>query len=126
MPELQGASVLAKLVSGAAILIVVSTPMSYADARGEAKTQVAFGITVAQRGLWREATYRFERAIEIDPSYPAAYNNLAIAYEQSGRVEDARKAYEKALELDSKNALIRQNYDLFREIHDRANRENTR
>jgi len=90
-----------------------------ADRRDEAKAQVAFGITVAQKGLWKEATARFERAVAIDPAYAAAWNDLGISYEQLGRLEDARKAYEKALELDPGNAMISVNYDLFREIYDR-------
>ena len=32
----------------------------------------------------------------------------------------ARDAYEKALALEPENALVRQNYDLFKEINDRA------
>jgi len=35
-------------------------------------------------------------------------------------------AYEKALELEPNNVLIKQNYDLFREINDRANRNGER
>ena len=66
--------------------------------------QVAFGINVAQRGLWREAIYRWEKAVEIDPTYAAAYNDLAIAYEHEGQLDKARKAYEKALELEPDNA----------------------
>ena len=54
------------------------------------------------------------------PGTPQAWNNLAIAYEHEGKFDDARKAYEKALELDPKNVLIRQNYDLFKEINDRT------
>jgi Tfp pilus assembly protein PilF len=99
---------------------------SFADARKDAKAQVEFGIGMAQRGLWREATYRWERAVEIDPTYPAAWNNLAIAHEHEGRFEDARKAYEKAVSLDPNNLLIRQNYDLFKEINDRAKGRNDR
>ena len=49
------------------------------DARGDAKAQVEFGIKVAQNGLWKEATYRWQKAVEIDPTYGAALNNLAIA-----------------------------------------------
>ena len=59
-----------------------------------------FGITVAQRGLWREAIYRWERAAQIDPTYAAAQNNLAIAYEHEGDLDKARAAYEKAMELE--------------------------
>ena len=41
--------------------------------------------------------YRWERAVKIDPTYAAAWNNLAIAYEHEGQFEEARKAYEKAV-----------------------------
>ncbi len=101
-------------------------PPAFADARSDAKSQVEFGIKVAQNGLWKEATYRWQRAVEIDPTYAAAWNNLGIGYEHEGRFEEARKAYEKAVALDPKNILIRQNYDLFKEINDRAKRRNDR
>jgi Tfp pilus assembly protein PilF len=97
-----------------------SAAPALADARSEAKAQVEFGINVAQRGLWREAIYRWERAVEIDPTYAAAYNDLAIAYEHEGQLEKARKAYEKALELEPDNTQVRQNYELFKEINDRT------
>jgi Flp pilus assembly protein TadD len=96
------------------------------DRREDAKAQVDFGIKVAQKKLWREATYRFEKAVEVDPTYPAAWNNLGIAYEEQGRFDEANKAYTKALELDPNNTLIRQNYDLFKELYDRITRRNRR
>jgi len=92
--------------------------------RGQSKQQVEFGIKVAQNNLWNEALYRWEKATKLDPTYAAAWNNLAIAYEHEGRFEDAKKAYERALELDPKNLMIRQNYDLFKEINDRTKRRN--
>ena len=103
----------------ASISVALASP-SFADVRSDAKAQVEFGINVAQRGLWREAIYRWERAIEIDPTYAAAYNDLAIAYEHEGQLDKARKAYEKALELDPNNPQVRQNYELFKEINDRT------
>jgi Tfp pilus assembly protein PilF len=93
---------------------------AHADARSDAKAQVDFGIDVAQRGLWREAIYRWERAVEIDPTYAAAWNDLAIGYEHEGQFDKARKAYERALELEPNNVQIQQNFDLFREINDRT------
>ena len=57
---------------------------------------------------------------ELDPTYAAAFNDLAIAYEHEGQLDKARKAYEKALELEPNNAQIRQNYELFKEINDRT------
>jgi Tfp pilus assembly protein PilF len=109
-----------------AAIVVSAVPAAYASARSEAKEQVDFGIKVAQNGLWREAMYRWEKATQIDPTYAAAWNNLAIAYEQQGNFDQAQKAYDQALKLDPKNAMIRQNYDLFKEIHDRAKRRSDR
>ena len=103
-----------------AVAATLSASPALADARSDAKAQVAFGISVAQRGLWREAIYRWEKAVELDPSYAAAFNDLAIAYEHEGQLEKARKAYEKAVELDPNNAEIKQNFELFKEINDRA------
>ena len=124
-PMFTRASLLARAAVIAGLLVGLAQP-AFADARATAKSQVDFGIKVAQNGLWKEATYRWEKAVEIDPSYAAAWNNLGIGYEHEGRFEEARKAYEKAVALDPKNILIRQNYDLFKEINDRAKRRNDR
>jgi Tfp pilus assembly protein PilF len=107
-----------------ALTLAAAAPLR-ADARDDAKKQVEFGISVAQRGLWREAIYRWQRATEIDPSYAAAYNNLAVAYEHEGDFEKARQSYEKAVELDPNNALVKQNYELFKEINDRTTRKDS-
>src|SRR5205809_773548 len=80
-----------------ALMLAAAAPLQ-ADARSDAKKQVEFGISVAQRGLWREAIYRWERAAQMDPTYAAAYNNLAVAYEHEGDLDKARTAYEKAIE----------------------------
>ena len=112
------------MIGRLAILVAVATlsvaSPAIADARSDAKAQVAFGISVAQRGLWREAIYRWEKAVELDPTYAAAFNDLAIAYEHEGQLDKARKAYEKAVELEPNNAEIKQNFELFKEINDRA------
>ena len=99
----------------------VATPR--ADARSDAKAQVAFGIEVAQRGLWREAMFRWQRAIDLDPAYAPAWNNLGVAFEHEGRFDEAREAYKTALDLDPDNLMIEQNYDLFLEVNDRASQD---
>lgn len=96
------------------------------DARSEAKAQVDFGIKAAQNELWKEATYRWEKATDLDPTYAEAWNNLAIGYEYHGRFEDAEAAYQRALKLDPKSVPIRQNYDLFNEINTRTKRRRDR
>ena len=101
------------------LLALSTASVTYADVRSDAKAQVSFGIAVAEKGLWREALYRWERAAEIDSSYAAVWNNLGVAYEQHGLFDKAREAYEKAIDLEPNNLNIMQNYDLFREINDR-------
>jgi Flp pilus assembly protein TadD len=108
----------------AALFITVAIAPLGADTRDDAKKQVEFGIMVAQKGLWREAIGRWERAAKLDPTYAAAFNNLGIGYEHEGELDKARGAYEKALELEPNNTLIRQNYELFKEINDRTSRQN--
>ncbi len=115
------------LRASALLAVIVALPApALADARSDAKSQVEFGIKVAQNGLWKEATYRWEKAVQLDPTYAEAWNNLAIGYEHEGRFDDADQAYQKALKLDPKNASIRQNYDLFKEINDRTKRRRDR
>jgi Tfp pilus assembly protein PilF len=114
----------ASLLLAGLLTVATAAPLA-ADARGSAQKQVEFGISVAQRGLWREAIYRWERAAQIDPTYAAAHNNLAIAYEHEGELDKARAAYEKALELEPNNTFIKQNYELFKEINDRTTRQDT-
>ena len=110
------------LVASLVLIVLGLAAPAFADRRAEARDQVDFGITVAQRGLWKEAVLHWEKAVEIDKTYGAAWNDLGIGYEQLGRFDDARKAYEKALEVEPGNQMIRQNYDQFRENYDRLNR----
>ena len=115
-----------RLCAAAVLTFLFATSSLFADTRGDAKAQVTFGIKVAQQGLWREARYRFERAVEVDPTYAPAWNNLAIACEQQGHMDKAKQAYEKAVALAPKDDFIRQNYELFLEVHARAARDGHR
>ncbi|HXV60917.1 MAG TPA: tetratricopeptide repeat protein [Vicinamibacteria bacterium] len=112
------------------MLALLAAPLALdavADEReNEAKKQVYFGIEVAQRGLWREAIYRWEKAVELDPRNASARNNLAVAYEQAGQFDEANVEYERALEIDPNNLYIRQNYELFREAYERKKRTDQR
>jgi Flp pilus assembly protein TadD len=114
-----------RLWLAAAVILALTAP-AMADRRSDAKEHVDWGITCALKNLWPQAVTQFEKATEIDPKYAAAWNNLAIAYEQTGKFDDARKAYDKALAIDHSNQFIRTNYDQFREIYDRQNRRRDR
>jgi Tfp pilus assembly protein PilF len=75
-----------------------------------------FGVQMARMNLWREAMFRFERAIAINPGDAQAHNNLAVAYEANGDFEKARKEYLEALKLDRTNPYIQKNYSRFVEF----------
>jgi Flp pilus assembly protein TadD len=104
------------------LLLLLSPGASLAREESPGR-QVDFGLKVAQKGLWQEARFRFERAVELDPQNAAALNDLGVALEQMAEFEAARKAYEKALQLKPGDVYIQQNYDLFREADDKRNRK---
>ena len=115
------------LVASFVLVSFLGAP-AFADSNAgkRSKRQVEFGIEVAQKGLWREAIYRWQKAVELDPANASARNNLAVAHEQSGEFDLANEGYERALELDSDNLYIRQNYELFREAYERKKRTDRR
>jgi len=120
---------LVKAVFGVILCLGVGVPVladPVEDHKDKSKKEVIFGIEVAQRGLWREAIFRWEKAVELDSQNASARNNLAIAYEQSGEFEMANQEYERALEIDANNLYIRQNYELFREAYERKKRKDRR
>jgi tetratricopeptide (TPR) repeat protein len=71
---------------------------------------------MARKNLWREAMFRFRRAVQIDPADSMAHNNLAVAYEGIGEFEKARVEYTEALRLDRSNQYIQKNYSRFVEF----------
>jgi Flp pilus assembly protein TadD len=106
------------------LLALVAGPLRAETKPSElASRQVEFGIEVARRGLWKEAIFRWQKAVELDPANAKARNNLAVAYEQEGEFELAEAEYKRALELDADNIYIRQNYELFRESYERRKRK---
>ncbi len=76
-----------------------------------------FGTEAAKDGLWREATLRWERALKADPSNARLFNNLAVAYESAGRLEEADHAYREARRLDPERKAIRENHESFLKLH---------
>jgi Flp pilus assembly protein TadD len=82
-----------------------------------AKSQIAFGAKVARKGLWREASFRFEQAVAKEPGNARAHNNLAVALEASGEYARALTEYKRALDLAPKDDYIRRNYARFAEFY---------
>lgn len=74
-----------------------------------ARAQLAFGSFLNDLGEEQEARKRWEKALELDPSNPAAYNNLANSYGQTGPVAKAFDLYTKAIELNPRQAIYYHN-----------------
>ena len=58
------------------------------------------------KGDLDEAIACFQKAVELDPKYAAAHNNLGNALRTKGQVDEAVACYQKAVELDPKNAAV--------------------
>ena len=81
--------------------------------RGSLKEEMQFGVEAAQRGLWREAIFRWEKYLKAHPDDARLHNNLAVAYESLGEFERARGAYQEARRLAPDVREIRDNLESF-------------
>jgi len=107
-----------------AALVLVTGCRSGADL-SRPETQRQFGVRMAKMNLWREAMFRFQRAVEIEPQNAMAHNNLAVAYEAVGDFDAAATAYREAMRLDRSNQYIQKNYSRFVEFTQRSKRRET-
>lgn len=72
-------------------------------------TEFKFGNKLAKRGLWKEAYYRWSRALEAGNDSAAIHNNLAISLEYQNKLKEAEAEYQKALKLSPENEYIKRN-----------------
>ena len=105
--------------------LLLAIGCSHSSDLSRPSSQDNFGVQMAKMNLWREAMFRFERAIEINPGDAQAHNNLAVAYEANGDFEKARKEYLEALKLDRTNPYIQKNYSRFVEFLSRNRKRQT-
>lgn len=84
--------------------------------RDNFKQEMRFGAEAAQRGLWREAAFRWEKIIKADPDNAHVHNNMAVAAESLGQFDRARREYEEARRLLPDNKEMRNNYESFQEL----------
>jgi Flp pilus assembly protein TadD len=67
------------------------------------------GHYLQDRGRIDEARAHFEKALELEPDYPDALNNLATLYINSGRRQEAVVLLQKCLQLNPAHVLARYN-----------------
>jgi Tfp pilus assembly protein PilF len=104
----------------AVALLLIAIGCSSGGDLTKPETQRQFGVRMAKMNLWREAAFRFRRAVEIDPTNAMAHNNLAVALEANGDFDAAAKEYREALRLDRSNQHIQKNYSRFVEFTTKA------
>lgn len=74
-----------------------------------AEARVAYGSFLNDIAEEEAARNQFEKAVEIDPKLPAAWNNLANIYGHIGPVDKAFECYGKALALKPLEPVYYQN-----------------
>ena len=88
-----------------------------------ARAHLAYGSFLNDIGEEGEAFGHWEKARELDPSNPAAWNNLANWHGHNGGVTNSFRYYARAIELDPTEPIYYQNFAttvyLFR--HDATN-----
>lgn len=68
-------------------------------------------IQFAMQSRWDDAIGANRALIAAFPDEPEAYNRLGKALSETGKIKEAREAYQKALELDPSNAIARKNLE---------------
>ncbi|MEZ4535157.1 MAG: tetratricopeptide repeat protein [Cyanobacteriota/Melainabacteria group bacterium] len=58
------------------------------------------GSMLLESGQYQGARQEFQRAIELDPKCPDAFNNLGLTFYRTGDLENASANYMKALEIE--------------------------
>ena len=48
---------------------------------------------------FEEAIREFQEAMRLDPNYVAAWHHCGMAYEQWGRIEDAKRVYREGMDV---------------------------
>jgi len=81
-----------------------------ADHPRHARARLAYGSFLNELGEEPEAIEQWEKARSLDPSEPAAWNNLANVYAHIGPVEKSFPYYEEAIRLNSNEPVYLHNF----------------
>ncbi|NJL97484.1 MAG: tetratricopeptide repeat protein [Synechococcaceae cyanobacterium SM2_3_2] len=74
----------------------------------------ALGFVYFCQGQYDLAIRYYKDALDADPDYVTAWNNLGHAYEKKNLVSPGLEAYESALKVDPTNSLARRRADSLR------------
>ena len=76
---------------------------------GHAKARLAYGSFLNDIGKEDESLVQWEKARELEPKNPAAWNNLAQHFSHRGPIKKAFEYFAKAIELNPKESVYYQN-----------------
>lgn len=103
------------------LLTATTAAISAPPVRGAAGITAAdynrFALKAQRHGLWSEAEFRLRQALALAPDDPRLHNNLAVALEAQGKLDEAYKEYKTAQELDPRNPIYRRNLRDFVKAH---------
>lgn len=74
---------------------------------GEPMLREASGVVFMTQGRYAEAAREFERALAVEQRLGDAHANLALVYEQSNRLDDARRLVETGLARWPEQSVLR-------------------
>jgi tetratricopeptide (TPR) repeat protein len=91
------------------------SPASTSSKEDLARTYRSQGLTFQNAGDLASAQVYYQKAIELDPAFAAAHNDLGVIYEANGSLERAEQAYLQAVKLDPNFLSAYSNLALFYE-----------
>ena len=68
-------------------------------------------IQLAMQSRWEEAIAANKAIIATFPDEPDAYNRLGKALTETGKIKEAREAYQRALDIEPTNSIARKNLE---------------
>lgn len=80
------------------------------------KSEFQFANKLAEKGLWEEAYMRWQKVLDSGQDSAELRNNIAIALENMGKLEEAEKSYKKALAMKPKHRQIKTNHERLQKL----------
>ena len=77
--------------------------------KGKKNPMVKQGVLLAKNKRWDEALQTWERARDLRPDDPAVFNDLGVAHEIRGDLDQAEENYRQALKLNPHSQRYMQN-----------------
>lgn len=67
---------------------------------GRARKEFDKGVEALHKHDLQQARHHFEKAVDLYPTFPSAYNNLGVVFARLGQVDSEREALQNALKLN--------------------------